>query len=158
MGDELASLKKRIADLENEFQPFKKKLEAGYFKGDAAAATGTATGVSGEASLVTSSVKLAAFDFDLRQHLKDKKLQRDGKDPDSLHDHIVEVDRRADRRLRDMNRDLNQKIRRKADRSAVGGVNTRQNNEIRDLQRSASRAHDELQRLYGAMAHLNSQF
>lgn len=162
----MKSVHDRVAELEEEFQTFKWKLETGGLKGEAVGASTSVTGLSGSASAfsgeftgLSGGLKLWNYEYDIRAEREKAKLEHDLREREArLGARITEVDRRADRRLRDMNRDLNQKIRRKADRSAVGDANTRQNNQIRDLQRSASRAHDELQRLYGAVARLDGQF
>lgn len=169
MGDaEEKPLKDRVADLEKEFQPFVKKAEAGLVKGDAAVATGAVTAVSGEANLVTGGVRLASFDFDLRQHLKESKLKADNLHPEGLAGRITAVSNKGERdravtdraheRITDLSRDLNQKIRLKADKSDVGQANSRQNSQISGAQQAAGRAVDEVRRLYDEITRLNSRF
>ncbi|WP_327236501.1 hypothetical protein OG349_23665 [Streptomyces sp. NBC_01317] len=161
-------LQHRVAELEEEFQRFEVKAERGWAKADGVAAVGALTGVSGEASLVTSGVKLANFEFDLRQHLKDKALERAELDPKGLLRRIIKVKRKgqsdrnitnlAHERITDLTRDLNQKLRRKADKSAVGATSTRQNSQVATAQLRADRAIFEVRRLHDEIARLNSRF
>ncbi|MYV53053.1 hypothetical protein [Streptomyces sp. SID3212] len=157
-----------MAELEEEFQAFNVKAERGWAKADGVGAVGALTGVSGEISGVTSGVKLANFEFDLRQHLKDKALERANLHPMGLLRRITEVKRkgqndrnvtnRAHERITELTRDLNQKLRRKADKSAVGASSTRQNSQVATAQLRADRAIAEVRRLHDEIARLNSRF
>ncbi len=161
-------LQDRVAELEEEFQAFNVKAERGWAKADGVGAVGALTGVSGEISGVTSGVKLANFEFDLRQHLKDKALERANLHPMGLLRRITEVKRkgqsdrnvtnRAHERITELTRDLNQKLRRKADKSAVGASSTRQNSQVATAQLRADRAIAEVRRLHDEIARLNSRF
>ncbi|MFE1957696.1 hypothetical protein [Streptomyces sp. NPDC059479] len=138
MAGQPTALEQRVTQLESSFQKFTTKAERGGAKAEAVGAAASATGasasatgaslsaglVSGEANLITSGVKLANFEFDLRQHLETVKLKLAGKDPDGL-----------DERIKELKRDYEQYVRR------IHPVIVRVNTTLPEVRNETARAH-----------------
>ncbi|MGW0535636.1 hypothetical protein [Streptomyces sp. NPDC003032] len=93
----MAGVDDRLKKLESEHQTFTLKLERGLAKVDAVASVTEVTAMKKEFAAVTSSVKLASFDFNLLEHLqKGLQEQRDraaGLRPDDLKASITDTRR-----------------------------------------------------------------
>ncbi|MEU5343602.1 MULTISPECIES: hypothetical protein [unclassified Streptomyces] len=146
MVDQPKALEQRVTQLEASFQTFTTKVERGGAKAESVGAAASATGasasvtgaslsaglVSAEANLVTSGVKLANFEFDLRQQLENARLKLDRKDPDGL-----------DGQIKNLRNEYEQYVRR------IHPVIIRLNTELPATKRETARAHRRIDGLRG---------
>ncbi|GHE46121.1 hypothetical protein GCM10018785_14810 [Streptomyces longispororuber] len=97
----MPSVDDRLTKLEKEHQSFVWKLERGLAKVDAVASVTEVTAMKKEFAAVTSSFKLASFDFNLLEHLqKNLQEQRDraaGLRPEDLKASITDTRRAVGR-------------------------------------------------------------